>query len=80
MFSTFEIPDAVAEQITCPVLTIHGNKDLAVSLQQSQELMKHLKKTDLLEIIRGADHDYSEQNALERATMLLGIFMKGALR
>jgi len=45
-----------AKKIRCPVLSIHGDKDVHVPLDHSERLMKILKEPKNLEIIAGANH------------------------
>ncbi len=51
----------LCSRIECPVLVIHGDKDDRVPLQDSENAMKYLSKESRLEIIAGADHDFTEQ-------------------
>ena len=67
-----------AKEIKCPVLVIHGDKDESVPLEQSQKLMKFLKKKEELVIIKGAPHSYKDK-VLEEVTSLLVGFMKKKL-
>ena len=60
-----------AEKIACPTLVFHGDKDVSVPLAHSTELIKHLKLTDKLEIIKGADHCYYENNTMPVVTKLM---------
>lgn len=69
-----------AKKIKCPVLVFHGDQDQVVDVSQSQELIKHLKKTDTLIVIKGADHSYRTNNTLSEATALLVNFMKKHLK
>lgn len=45
------------KNVKCPVLIIHGNKDLNVPLNDSKNAIKHLSNNSKLEVIEGADHD-----------------------
>ncbi|MBW2963590.1 alpha/beta fold hydrolase [Candidatus Woesearchaeota archaeon] len=47
-----------ADKIMIPTLIIHGDADKSVALEDSQELFKHLKNSKL-EIIKGADHQFT---------------------
>lgn len=47
--------------IDCPVLIIHGNQDESVPLEDSKSAIKYLSPESKLEIIHGADHQFSEQ-------------------
>ena len=68
-----------AEKISCSVLVIHGDRDDMTIINQSRELVQHLKKTDSLRIISNADHTYSTKETLEEATKALVEFMKKIL-
>lgn len=46
--------------INCPVLIIHGDQDQTIPLESSKTAIKKLPKGSKLEIIRGADHKFSE--------------------
>lgn len=52
---------SLSSKIKCPVLIIHGDEDDRVPLQDSKNAMKYLPKNSKLEIIAGADHDFTEQ-------------------
>src|SRR3989338_743930 len=56
-----------AKEIRCPVLVVHGDKDESVPLEQSQKLMRFLKKRDKLVVIPGAPHGYKDE-VLEEVT------------
>ena|SRR3989344_6967677 len=67
-----------AKEIRCPVLVVHGDKDESVPLEQSQKLMRFLKKRDKLVVIPGAPHGYKDE-VLEEVTSLLVKFMRKRL-
>lgn len=67
-----------AQNIKCPCLIIHGDKDDVVSVEQSQKLFKSLKCDKRLEIISGADHDIRGVD-LEKANTLVADFFKQTL-
>ena len=48
-----------AEKINFPTLIIHGDADKSVSIEDSKELVKHLKNTRL-EIVNDSDHQFSK--------------------
>ena len=48
----------LAENITCPTLIIHGDKDIYVPIKQSRDLAKILH-TDV-KIVKGANHGYNK--------------------
>lgn len=62
------------EKIKCPVLIFHGDEDEAIAVSQAYEQKAHLKESDRLVIIPGADHCY-KNNTLPIATKLLVDFM-----
>jgi dipeptidyl aminopeptidase/acylaminoacyl peptidase len=49
---------SVYERIDIPILIIHGTDDKSVPLEESKELIKHLKNHKLIQL-EGADHRYS---------------------
>lgn len=70
-----------AEKITCPILIFHGDVDEAVDVNQSKNLIKHLKmKKKKLEIIKGADHCYYNSPTLHVATKLMIDWFKKYLK
>ncbi len=61
-----------AEKIVCPTLIFHGDEDKSVDFRQSEELIKHIKiKDKKLEIIKGAGHNYYDDETLQFATKLM---------
>ena len=60
-----------AEKIKCPTLVFHGDMDASVPIEHAKELIKHLKTEDRLEIIKGADHCYYDNDTLPIATKLM---------
>lgn len=62
------------KNIKIPTLIVHGDKDVTVPLEQSKisaSLMSHCR----LEIIRGADHIYSQPRHFEKMIDLLSQFI-----
>jgi len=51
----------ILSRIDCPVLIIHGNKDESVPLEDSKSAIQYLNPESKLEIIEGANHDFTEQ-------------------
>ncbi|MGV8151447.1 MAG: alpha/beta hydrolase family protein [Candidatus Nanoarchaeia archaeon] len=47
-------------KVSCPVLIIHGDKDLMVPLSDSMSAMKYLPKNSKLEIIKNQGHDFGK--------------------
>ena len=68
-----------AGRIKCPVLVFHGDKDESVPLEQSERLMKSLKKMDEFVVLAGSGHTYNEKGMKEKTTALLVDFMKKKL-
>ena len=66
-------------RIKIPIMIFHGDKEESVSTEQARKQAQHLKKTDKLVIIPGADHSYKVNNTLPIATKLLVDFMKEKL-
>lgn len=67
------------EKITVPVLIIHGTDDASVPLEQSEELIKHLKK-NRLEVLKGADHTFSKSTDTKEAIELTTSFVRKMLK
>lgn len=63
------------QNITCPVLIMHGNQDTHVPYQDSQAAIKLLSKESKLEIIDGADH-YLENQYLDQVIDLTNNWLK----
>ncbi len=51
----------ILSKVKCPVLIIHGDKDIDVPLEHSKNAMKYLPPESKLEIIKGADHDFKDE-------------------
>jgi dipeptidyl aminopeptidase/acylaminoacyl peptidase len=71
---------AFAEKIAAPTLIVHGDKDETVPLAQSQKAADLIPNCRL-EVIKGADHVYSDPEHFERMLDLISNFVvcKGAL-
>ena len=52
------------KNITCPVLFMHGDSDLKVSVEQSQKAFKLANEPKELDIIKGADHCFKREQPL----------------
>lgn len=53
------IPDAVLEDVSCPVLILHGTEDCAVSLERAEQLKDSFVSVPggaQLHIVHGAPH------------------------
>ncbi|MBT4823623.1 alpha/beta fold hydrolase [Candidatus Woesearchaeota archaeon] len=50
----------MAEKIKCGVYVIHGTGDKIVPIEQSEELIEHLHSEKELNIVKGADHLFSD--------------------
>ncbi len=51
-----------SEQISCPVLFLHGDQDFVVPLRQAQELKKKLPSSDLI-VFQGEGHGFRQAEA-----------------
>ncbi len=51
----------ILSKVKCPVLIIHGDRDIDVPLEHSKNAMKYLPNGSKLEIIKGADHDFKDE-------------------
>lgn len=63
-----------AEKIKIPTLIVHGDKDESVPIEQSIKISKIIKNCKL-EIIKGADHRYSNPKDRERMLKLISKFI-----
>ncbi len=66
---------ASCEKIKCPVLVLHGDNDVLVPLEQAQQQLQHLKQSDTLVVLKGADHCLYPLASLFTATGLIVDFM-----
>ena len=64
-----------ARKIKCPVLVVHGDKDETVPIEQSVELVKHLKKGKL-HIVQGADHKFSNEKHFNEMITTVADFIR----
>ncbi len=64
---------AMARDISCPVLIIHGEKDTCVPISQSYKLAKILGAD--VNVIEGADHSYSDPGQYERTKSIMLDFL-----
>ena len=58
--SKYDIYSA-AGKVTVPTLIVHGTSDADVPVEQSNKLLAHLKGEKRFEIIKNADHRYSDE-------------------
>lgn len=54
----YDILGAV-EQISCPLMLIHGHQDKEVNFQEAIEIYKRARQPKALKIIKGADHTFT---------------------
>jgi len=54
--------EEVLENITCPILIIHGIEDTNISVEDSKKATKFLSKESKLELIEDCGHFFSEDN------------------
>ncbi len=52
-----DIPDAI-KNIRASLLIVHGTKDTAVDLEESEELFMHAPNPKTMQILSGADHNF----------------------
>lgn len=67
------------KKIRIPTLIVHGDEDLTVPIEQS-EISASLMSNCRLEIIRGADHIYSQPRHFEKMISLLSQFIVAHFR
>jgi hypothetical protein len=60
-----------ASTITAPTLIVQGDRDEHVPLHQSQRLYERLRVKKRLEMIAGADHQFSKADDFKRMTTLI---------
>jgi alpha-beta hydrolase superfamily lysophospholipase len=60
-----------ASAITAPTLIVQGDRDEHVPLHQSQKLYERLRVKKRLEMIAGADHQFSKAEDFKRMTTLI---------
>ena len=65
---------ACCEKITIPALIVHGSEDETVPVGQSRKASAHMKNCRL-EIIRGADHKYTNPDDFEKMLDLISEFV-----
>ena len=72
--------DSYAERIKVPTLIVHGDRDETVPLEQSRKVAELIPDCNL-EVIRGADHVYSDPEHFELMLDLISDFVvcEGAL-
>jgi pimeloyl-ACP methyl ester carboxylesterase len=63
-------------KIKCPVLIIHGDKDITVPLEQSKKLVKNLKNGSLI-IIEGANHFFEGDNYTKNINKIFAEWFEG---
>ncbi|MCS6897525.1 MAG: alpha/beta hydrolase, partial [Nitrospira sp.] len=57
--------------ITAPTLIVQGDRDEHVPLHQSQRLYEQLRVKKRLEMIAGADHQFTKREDFSRMTALI---------
>jgi dipeptidyl aminopeptidase/acylaminoacyl peptidase len=53
-----------SDQITCPVLFLHGDKDCVVPLSQAEDLQKKLSSSDLI-VFQGEGHGFRHADTIQ---------------
>lgn len=67
----------VLKNIKCPVLLVHGSKDTTVDVRSSKEAIGELPPLSRLEIVGGADHNFSNPtHNIELLNMMTGWFSR----
>lgn len=64
-----------AKKIKTPTLIVHGNEDETVPIEQSKKTASLIKNSKL-EIIKGANHRYSDSQHFEKMLSLISTFIK----
>ena len=75
-----QIAYAPARSITAPTVIVQGDKDEHVPLHQSRQLFEALQGQKRLEILSGADHQFTRDTDFERMTNLLAEWLISHLR
>ena len=57
-----------AKNITCPILIIHGSKDMTVNVEVSEELYKKIRSKKQIKIIENATHNFKNIEHLKQTT------------
>lgn len=78
-YSFFEDTEKVsgfeaAKKIKVPTLIVHGDRDVSVPVEQSKKTAKMIENCRL-EVIRGADHPYSNSEHFQRVLNLIADFI-----
>ena len=71
---------AAAEKIKVPVIIVHGSRDTDVPVQQSVKLFEHLTCEKKFEIIKDADHRYSDEKHFSQLLSFLSKWFSEHLR
>jgi dipeptidyl aminopeptidase/acylaminoacyl peptidase len=53
------------------IIVVHGQTDEVIPAAQSQELVRHIRGTKALHVIKGADHRFSNPGHFGRMAQLL---------
>lgn len=69
-----------AQAITAPTLIVQGDQDECVPLHQSRRLYDALRVTKRLELLPGADHQFTKTEDFRRMTTLLADWLASYLR
>lgn len=69
-----------AQAITAPTLIVQGDQDECVPLHQSRQLYDALRVTKRLELLPGADHQFTKAEDFRRMTTLLADWLASHLR
>jgi len=69
-----------AQAITAPTLIVQGDQDECVPLHQSRRLHDALRVTKQLELLPGADHQFTKAEDFRRMTTLIADWLASHLR
>jgi len=64
----------VAKKIKIPTLIVHGDQDEIIPIEQSEKISEIIENCKL-EIIKGANHEYSKQEDFEKMLNLISKFI-----
>lgn len=69
-----------ASSVKCPVYIVQGDADEVIPLMHTQKLFKAFRRKKRFDIIKGADHSYSDRKHFERSMHTLNNFLFRSLR
>ncbi len=79
--SLFHDAKDFVSKITCPILVLHGDKDESVSISHAKKYFNGVSsKIKKLEIIEGADHDYTNPTYLSQVVEKVVYWFRNTLK